>query len=157
MDGRNITTIPELLKIISEDIKNNGILIDLIETVDSYNGNDYIEYVKYDDNSYHRNCIYIDNNIEVYIISWKSNQETKIHDHPKKGCLLRILENELEENLYNKHLQNFNTNILTEANTSYIEGDMILHKIKNNTNKNSVSLHIYSPPNYNIKYYENKN
>ena len=33
---------------------------------------------------------------DIYIISWKRSQRTKIHDHPIQGCLMKVLNGRLK-------------------------------------------------------------
>lgn len=149
----SIENISNLINVISNEFKENKKLIKLKELINSYNGTDYKEYVNDDCDSYYRNKVYSNDMFEIYIITWKGNKESKIHDHPENGCILHVLEGELKEEIYNSDLEHIKTNIAITKSTSYIEGNKILHKIINNTNQNTVTLHIYSPPNHKIKCY----
>ena len=50
--------------------------------------------------NYKRMLQYRDLNLEVYVICWEVGQKTLIHDHPKNGCLLRVLEGEICEEVF---------------------------------------------------------
>jgi cysteine dioxygenase len=144
-------------------IKNKK-LKDCIDTMNLYNSSDYLEYIelhklqiekyKYNENNYCRIKLeeFSNNDIEFILILWKPNSETRIHDHPEKGCLMKVLNGSLTEIIYNNNKEKIKENKLNSLNSSYIEGDKYIHKIINN-NVNSISLHIYSPPNHISKKY----
>ena len=115
-----------------------------------YNGSDWKEHILYNKDTYNRNIIFKNNTIEMIIISWNNNQKSGIHDHPENGCLMKILKGELDEHIY-KHIDLENKFISKceskEGSVRYIEGKNGLHNIVNKDNK-TVTLHIYSPPNY---------
>ena len=86
-------------------------------------------------------------------ITWNKNQETKIHNHAKNGCFLKILEGSLVENVFNfDNLNKSGTKILRKGDISYMDDSIGLHSVKN-LDDISVSIHIYSPPNHLIKFY----
>ena len=102
---------------------------------------------------YNRERIYIDDEIEVFIITWYKNQEAKVHDHSENGCFLKILEGSLEENIFSKN--DVKKRILNKGNISYMDNKIGLHSVKNNSDdKVCVSIHIYSPPNHSTTFYE---
>jgi predicted metal-dependent enzyme (double-stranded beta helix superfamily) len=89
---------------------------------------------------------------DVYLIYWKKNFKTKIHDHATFGCLMRILEGKLRERRYDNQLIEVSKNIHQKNNVSYIEGSKILHDIE--ALENSISLHVYSPARFQTTFYE---
>tara|TARA_Y100000780_G_C13621221_1_gene392618 strand:- start:263 stop:718 length:456 start_codon:yes stop_codon:yes gene_type:complete len=143
----NLEDLINDLKInLSKDIK--------LETVknllEKYQNIDWKKYCSFNDLNYKRNLIHRDKLFDIYLICWNTKQFSPIHDHPKNGCLLKILDGELKEELYNftnDKLVKIKTNILKKNNISYLEHNKVLHKIINFNNK-TVSLHIYSPTNY---------
>ena len=86
---------------------------------------------------------------EIILIYWDSNSESKIHDHPEKGCILQLFEGQLEEHLYDSDLKLIKITTIDSNNTSYINNSIGFHKIK--CIDKAISLHIYSPPNHKIK------
>lgn len=108
----------------------------------NYNSNDWIKYKK-NTNYYTKKIIFQNEHFEVVLISWHKNISTKIHSHPKYGCLLKVLNGQLIETVYNKN--EIITNILNKNDIGYRSGGE-LHTIK--ATENSHSLHIYSPPNF---------
>ena len=92
----------------------------------------------------HKNIVFS----EIILICWDRNSETKIHNHPNGGCILKVLKGNLNEKLYcNNTKQIKQNNVLKENDTSYIDDNIGLHSIHNNNNI-SFTLHIYSPPNF---------
>lgn len=141
----NLETLYNKLNI---EYKNYDNFIYLTTLVKNYKGDDWINYIKYDDNKYNR--IRLDNfsnsKFEMYIICWKSQQASKIHDHSINGCIMKILHGSLKEKIYDCNLQLKNELIINKNYISFIKNDIGLHKIE--ALDYSVSLHIYSPPNY---------
>lgn len=125
--------------------------------LERYEGEDWIPLVEYDDKTYCRKKLesYSNDRFEFILISWNPNQSSPIHDHPESGCLLKILKGELVEEIYDRsdELNHLTTNKLQTSSVSYMESNRILHRIVNETNTPTISLHIYSPPNYNCKCY----
>jgi cysteine dioxygenase len=93
--------------------------------------------------------------LEMVVICWEVNQGCPIHDHPEKGCLLKILQGEVRENTYKLEVfpELLSSRMLPVNGVAYQEGGMIGHEIINNTDQRAVSLHLYSPPNYKPNYY----
>lgn len=86
---------------------------------------------------------------EIVLICWDEKSETLIHDHPNNGCVLYLIDGVLEEELYNKSLKLIKKSVYMPKNVSYMDNSKGYHKIK--CQKKAISLHIYSPPNYEIK------
>jgi cysteine dioxygenase len=94
-------------------------------------------------NYYYKNIVYKDKYYEIVLISWKKDVITPIHDHPKNGCILKVLEGQLSEDYYdNGKIIN---KLLNKNDIAYRDGGE-KHTIK--ALENSYSLHIYSPPNF---------
>lgn len=152
----------ESLDKLGEHITNeicNGIpLQNLTSTFATYIGHDWKKYIVDDKNiPYSKKCAFQNEYIEIIIISWGKNKHSKIHDHPSGGCLLKIMEGCLVENVYilnNNFIEFSKVNHLQLDQISYQVGTHYLHSISNENDTITVSIHIYSPPNYKIKYYE---
>uniref|UniRef100_A0A6C0J053 Cysteine dioxygenase n=1 Tax=viral metagenome TaxID=1070528 RepID=A0A6C0J053_9ZZZZ len=104
------------------------------------------KFVFFDKEKYKKNVVYRNSNYEIILITWLPGQQTKLHAHPKNGCIMKVLEGELNENLYipGKIIDN----IYKKEDISYIDNTIGKHIISNNSKNNTISLHIYSPPNY---------
>lgn len=162
-------TLKDLCHQISIKFQNGISLISMLDLVEKYHGTDWKDYIQYFNDSYHKELIFQENAIDnsdhgigisiqkksfdVYIISWKAGQSSKIHDHPIQGCLMKVLDGTLEEQLYNNTNQivYLKTNKLEKDNICYHENNLILHKII--PTEDSVSLHIYSPAKFQQRNY----
>ncbi len=148
--NKSFENLNDLVEKVKKNISAGKQLKNMHDILFRYSGKDYIDYVNFDDKSYKRNIVYKDNLFEVYIICWNNNQKSEIHDHPINGCLLKIIEGELIEKRYEKRddkMIKTCCNLLKKGLTSYMEGKNGLHSIKNG-DQQTVSIHIYSPPNY---------
>ncbi len=152
-----MNTIGELGNNITEQLVNGKSLLCCSDILSEYKGDDWKEHVKHSDASpYLKVCAFINEHIEIDVLSWKSARGSKIHDHPSKGCLLKIMSGYLIENIYvkkNDEIKFVETKQLNTNHISYKCGDSFLHNIDNPTEDYSVSLHVYSPPNYKLNYY----
>jgi cysteine dioxygenase len=147
-------TLDELFDYISKKLDNNK-LCDFKLCVKEYSGDDWKKYVSFSEDKYKKNLVKRNDKLEIFIICWNNNQISGIHDHPSNGCILKVLQGELEEHYYNNvnnNVELINVNLCKENSIGYQEGKNGLHRIKNNDNK-TISLHIYSPPNYKLSFY----
>ena len=90
----------------------------------------------------------------MYIITWSKKICSPIHDHSSNGCMLKVLKGTLIENIYDKDLKMKYKNIIQQNNCGCIHNDIGYHSIDNIFNNICISLHIYSPPNYETNYYD---
>lgn len=130
---------------------NKDKLIKAIPYINEYQSNDYLQYLTFDTLKYKKNLVYRDKDFEIFVVGWRSKQFTPIHDHSKNGCLFKILEGSIVEQLYDKDLKSLGHKLLKKGMNSYIHNKRCYHSMNNISLINSVSLHIYSPPNYEIK------
>lgn len=141
-----------LYNFINEKLNAGILLKDVIENIYSYFDSKTINYciskAKYISGNYNKIKLheYSNDLFEMILICWDTNSETKIHDHPENGCVLYLMEGKLEEYLYNKELSLSKMTTFNSRNISYMENSFGYHKIK--CVDKSISLHIYSPPNY---------
>lgn len=121
---------------------------------------------------YNKKTLFQNNDFELVLINWGEYASSPIHDHPECGCLSVVLEGNLTEYLFDKNLYLKTYRNLYPGRINYIDNDKGYHKIVNNYNysddntikdilkklnntddynlyqNNSLSLHLYSPPNY---------
>ena len=150
-----INTLTQLGLTITSELENNK-LIDLKNILENYTGQDWKEYVSFCCQKYKRNLVFINQIVEILIICWEDGQKSGIHDHTENGCLLRMMEGRLQEDIYMKNSDTISlvqSNSLEKDNISYKQGNVCLHNIINESGNQSVSLHIYSPPNYKTTFY----
>ena len=96
----------------------------------------------YNNNSYYTKFRLPSFMYERYIIKWKPNHETIIHNH-KSPCKYMLLKGKLKEIKY-KDNQVINTKILNILEENEIKDINIKHKVINMDNKLSFSYHVYN-------------
>ena len=150
-------SLKQLGDTITQQLENDKHLRDLSHILNSYNGEDWHKYIKFDETRYVKTIVYCNDYIDIFIICWNINQSSRIHDHPAAGCLMRILDGKLQEDLYikdNNNCQFIKSSILRTNDITYKEKDHCVHNIIN-MDQRTVSLHIYSPSGYKTNYYQN--
>ena len=137
------------LKEIISELNQNPKLSDLKETLKKYNSDDWEKHKCFSERNYKKNLVFQNDNFEMFLVCWGPMQSTYIHDHSENGCIFKIIEGEISEHLYNEKLELIELNNLTEDSIGYIDNQMGLHRMTNESKKeNCISLHIYSPPNF---------
>ena len=132
---------------VDEHLKSGKKLDTALHIVQKYNGNDWEKYCKFCNVSYKRSLVYINDLFDIYVICWNNNQKSPIHDHAKNGCIMKILQGSICEQLFTLDVNFLKQNIYKKGDVSYIDNKIGLHKIANNDIK-TITLHIYSPPLY---------
>jgi predicted metal-dependent enzyme (double-stranded beta helix superfamily) len=153
-----ILTLEEITERCSKVCRETGSLLALYNTVEftlNLNLKDYSHFIKYSDLSYQKNLMCSTDSIDVFLICWKAGQNSKIHDHPNKGCLMAVLKGSLEEHRYNRDKSTdvvayASSNILLPNKISYNAGSDVLHQIS--PLEDTISVHIYEK-NYVPKFY----
>ena len=143
-----------LFNTITHNLKDKE-LKDLFDFVIDYNGTDWKKHIVIS-NNYYKKKIYSNELAEMFIITWNINAESKVHDHPDEGCILKVLKGKLKEEIYENRedkIEYISEQILKYNDVGFQISNKYLHKIKNINKDYTVSLHIYSPPNFKIKYY----
>ena len=147
-------SIPEVIQKLTPNILN------CINVLTNYGGNDWRKFLVMEipDNEYKKILIARNDVLDAYIIFWGRNSSTGIHDHPPGGCIAKVLDGELHESTYlnvdEKGLPS-GSNILSKNSVTNRVGRLFLHKIRNNLSDSiSASIHIYFPPNFQNKTYE---
>ena len=146
-----LETISKLGEHISGILQKGIVLENCQNLVALYNGEDWLNYVQYKPDNYNKILVWNDSLLDIYLICWKSGQKSPIHDHPNNGCIMRVMTGLLEETKYInlKNIEKYNCNT---GSIKFIVGDKELHSICPIVD--SVSLHIYSPPNYKANIYQ---
>jgi len=127
-------------------------LKELLYDISYYDFCNTIEYYKniykYDIGSYFKHSIFKKNNIEIVIIYWCPYTHSRIHYHPNKGCIMKVLEGYLDIDIYDDSdfstIQHVEYKTILEGQIEYIRGKHGIHRISNDKNPDyAVSLHIY--------------
>lgn len=149
-----------MLSLLVDNIKNEMINNNtdfssekIKKMISSYSFTDFEKYIN-NENKETRIKIYENELIDVYILIWNVNEKSKIHNHAKNGCWLKLLKGEIVENRYNTDLNLILTSLFKQNNISFMRDDIGYHNIENTGNEVVVSIHFYSPPNHKTIYYE---
>ena len=147
-------SIPDVISKLTPNVLN------CINVLTNYCGNDWRRFLTTEipDNQYKKILIAKNDVLDVYIIFWGRNSSTGIHNHPPGGCVAKVLDGELQEftylNVKEKALRS-GSNILSKNSITNRVGSLFLHKIQNNfPDSISASLHVYFPPDFKNKTYE---
>ena len=153
MNSYSFKNLRNLLK--SDDRMNNDRLYDYLEKWNILKDNEitklltiYKEMYNNDTKVYYRNSIYKDNKYEIVLIYWCPYTHTRIHFHPKGGCIMKVLDGYLDIDIYDDSdyatIEYKSSKILNEEQIEYIEGKHGIHRISNDKNSNyAISINIY--------------
>lgn len=151
----NIDTLDKLINLICNIYNNSKRLYDIKDVVKYYQHLDWSKYVDLRNikESFYKKRIFRNNDLEIFIIVWQKGHTTPFHHHPSNGCVLYILDGELEEHIVSNlpNTEYFYRRKIFES--SYMDDKKGVHSIT--AIKNSVSLHIYSPPGFYDKKIDN--
>ena len=131
-------TIEEFVDILNNHLEKNTLKNFDFEKYNVINIESKINFKK---NTYTRNILFECELYEIILICWSPNSKTPIHKHPKNGCLLKVINGNLIEELYQK--DKIINSILLKNDIKYLDDSIGTHKII--SEDFCVSLHIYSP------------
>jgi predicted metal-dependent enzyme (double-stranded beta helix superfamily) len=113
-----------------------------------------VEDVKTEIKKINRTKLHETKDYEIILISWAPGAKSHIHNHPVNGCIYKILDGILIEETYDpKTIELTNLITLLPNDIGYIDNTICYHKIYNPEPFQAYSLHIYSPPNFNMSIY----
>jgi len=138
MNQENLINLLKIYKNIEE----------LYESIYTLNIENSLPIIPY---TFNKTKIYCDELYEIFIIYWKEGFTSPIHSHAENGCILYLLDGSLQEIIYSDSHTLINNKEIKSNQKSFIKNSLGFHKIK--ANKDSIRLHIYSPPNSNITIY----
>ena len=81
--------------------------------------------------------------LELYLLKWSFHSMSKIHNHTKYGCCMKVVEGKLLEDVYDKNIKLTNHNLYKKNDTSFINDDKGYHQMFNYHYSDSYSLHLY--------------
>lgn len=94
--------------------------------------------------------MYKDTQFELLLLCWKEGQKTSIHDHDGEDCWVYLLEGEMEEVFYapnsSNSIEEIRTQRILPRQLSFINDRVGIHRLRNVTKGNSMSLHVYAKP-----------
>lgn len=136
------------IKIINPDFKDLKQILSWFSELDIEGIH---EHFMFEDNHYCRVPLIANNSYDLLLCCWKSGQQSEYHGHPDQGCLVKILSGTLTEDI-----KFTNGTVETRNNctgdVAYINDETGVHKIKNNSSEEAVSLHLYAPGGYKPKF-----
>ena len=148
----NLTNLISNLRRV--DISNYNKLFRYGVLLKNYRTEEWIEYLdKSKIYKYQKNLIHQDKQFEMYLINWPQQYQSTIHNHSVNGCLMKVLQGQLEEKIYTDQLDFIESNLKYKGDVSYIDDTIGYHSISNNDTINTISLHIYSPPLHKTDYF----
>ena len=127
-----------LIKNLNILSKNNN-LNNIIKLFGCINTIDINKYKIDEPKKYQKIIIHRNDDYELILINWEKGAFTNYHDHPKNGCVLKVLEGKLYEK--------------SENSSKTLIKNSVNYKLENEFHQiiaidKSYSLHYYSPPNY---------
>ena len=148
----NLTNLISNLRRV--DISNYNKLFRYNVLLKNYRTEDWLEYLdKSKIYKYQKNLIHRDKQFEMYLINWPIEYQSTIHNHAVNGCLMKVLQGQLQEKIYTDQLDFIESNLKYKGDVSYIDDTIGYHSINNNDTNNATTLHIYSPPLHKTVYY----
>ena len=93
-------TLDELFEQVTVELRAGNKLKTLKPLIDSYSGSDWKNFKFFSPAHYTKNTVLLNDVLEIAILCWEVNQGCPIHDHPDKGCLVRIMQGKLKETRY---------------------------------------------------------
>lgn len=124
----------------------------------------YVNYYNLNSQGYHKYILkpykYNDIIVNCNIITWSPGAKTDIHGHGEYSCMMMPIVGSLSVKTYNNSmLHNLllpdakyfsKKDIITEGDTIYIDDEIGFHKVSNNTDDFTISIHLYETSKYNI-------
>ena len=103
--------------------------------------------VRYSSKKYNKVILFRNDDFELVLISWLPGQHSKMHYHPKNGCIMKLLYGQLHEIRY-KNSNDFEELDYKKNDISYMCDQFGQHVITNIEDIPAISLHLYSPPGF---------
>ncbi|KAI9298535.1 cysteine dioxygenase type I [Neoconidiobolus thromboides FSU 785] len=158
----------ELVKLIRIELGEYGLDSDKVNVkkiqklMENYqsNSSDWEKYAHFDNNKYTRNLVDDGNGeFNLIVLAWNNGQKSPIHDHAGSHCIMKILDGELQEQLYEwpeessaqteccRKMNNYKNTVYSKDQVTYMHDNLGLHRVANyNSDKPALSLHLYTPP-----------
>lgn len=93
-------------------------------------------------------------NANLLILVWNPGKGSAIHDHAGAHCVMKILDGELQEELFDNprirgeghRVECFDKHMMRKNQSRYINDVLGVHRVTNLGKVPAVSLHLYTPP-----------
>lgn len=96
-----------------------------------------------------------DDQVDVWLISWTTDQGTQLHDHGGSSGAYTVVEGELTETVWTPGAHELRDTARTTGDT-VVFGEHYVHDVRNVATGTAVSVHAYSPPLESMSYYDVK-
>lgn len=142
-----IYTLEELYYKLNNNF-NHTQFNDLAIYINKYCGNDWTKYLSFKNfNNQIKLNDYSNSEFEMLLVYWTPNQYSKLYDHSNNGCIMKVLDGTIIENLYDYNFSLQNSTQINKNYVSVINYHLGLHQMYTQTY--SITLHIYTiPPHY---------
>ncbi len=114
------------------------------------------DYIHFSEERYSRNLLAHGPQFYSLVMCWQPGQASPIHDHKGAACGVRVIEGTATETSYRLE----GDRLVEDSVTTLMAGEVCgsfdddIHEIRNNTDTNLVTLHVYSPYLDNINLYD---
>lgn len=126
---------------------------------------DLKDYVQFNETTYRRNRIHLNDWYECLVLCWKPGQKSYIHDHLGSSCCFKVIEGTAKEIICARTGRTADLPLVRPIDTRTLPAGVVcgslaahIHEVVNpNDASDLVTLHIYSPPlNMQIYAYDDK-
>ena len=97
--------------------------------------------------------IHADDQVDVWLISWTPDQGTQLHGHGDSSGAFTVVEGGLDEAVWEVETRRL-TETTRSVGDSVVFGERYVHDVRNRGEVTAVSVHAYSPPLRQMRYYE---
>ena len=94
-----------------------------------------------------------ENEVDVWLISWTTDQGTQLHDHGGSAGAFTVVSGELSETIWTPGVEQLADTPRHEGDT-VVFGENYVHDVRNTLPGTAVSVHAYSPPLSLMNYYD---
>ena len=101
--------------------------------------------------------IHQDENVDVWLITWTTEQGTELHDHGGSSGAFTVVDGSVTEYVWSGGIQDAPgalTNNMRDKDSTVVFGPHYVHDVRNHANAPAVSVHAYSPPLRKMNYYD---
>ncbi|TXL62349.1 cysteine dioxygenase [Aeromicrobium terrae] len=94
-----------------------------------------------------------DDAVDIWLISWTTEQGTQLHDHGGSSGAFTVVEGVLDESVWRDGAGGLDEHVRT-AGDSVVFGEHYVHDVRNTGERTAVSVHAYSPPLTSMRFYD---
>ncbi len=95
-----------------------------------------------------------DDNVDVWLLSWLTTQETEFHDHGGSAAAFTVVQGALSESRIGSYGAVDLSHVESSSRSVQWVAPGVIHDVSNPFPQPAVSIHAYSPPLSTISYYQ---